>query len=47
MTFQNFFTDKTLFSNIKTFKPGYYYIIRSKSIFKETQYWDFNFCEKN
>ena len=47
MTFQNFFTDKTLFSNIKTFKPGCYYTIKNNSLFKETQYWDFDFCEKN
>jgi asparagine synthase (glutamine-hydrolysing) len=44
-TFQNFFTDKTLFENIKLLPAGSYVEIELKPESKliEKQYWDFNF----
>ena len=43
ITFQNFFTDKTLFKNIQILMPGYYSHIQSSGIMQKHQYWDFNF----
>lgn len=47
-TFQNIFTDRTLFRNIKILPAGHYYEIRqgqNASLSKPIQYWDFNFVE--
>jgi asparagine synthase (glutamine-hydrolysing) len=44
LTFQNFFTDKTLFQDIKMLMPGYCAFISASGQFNEQQYWDFNFC---
>lgn len=45
LTFQNFFTDKTLFKQIKLLNPGHYGYIDLSGSFKQQQYWDFDFCE--
>lgn len=45
-TFQNLFTQKTLFKNIHIFPQGHYAFFRpGKNSLSLTQYWDFNFCE--
>ena len=46
-TFQNFFTDKTLFNDIKLLSAGNYLEIDLKTDSKlvQKQYWDFNFRE--
>lgn len=44
LTFQNFFTDRTLFQDIKMLMPGHYGYIDLSGSFQKTQYWDFNFC---
>lgn len=44
LTFQNFFTDKTLFQNIKILPPGYFVCLNSTGKFEKQSYWDFNFC---
>ncbi|MBX3486363.1 MAG: asparagine synthase (glutamine-hydrolyzing) [Candidatus Paracaedibacteraceae bacterium] len=44
LTFQNFFTNKTLFQDVKMLMPGYYATINLDGKYKEHQYWDFNFC---
>jgi len=44
LTFQNFFTDKTLFQDIHLLMPGYYAFIDAAGNFEKHQYWDFNFC---
>lgn len=44
LTFQNFFTDKTLFQDIKMLMPGHYAYADRNGRFEKTQYWDFNFC---
>jgi asparagine synthase (glutamine-hydrolysing) len=43
LTFQNFFTDNTLFQGVKILMPGHYALISEGQI-KKHQYWDFNFC---
>ncbi|MDQ8039470.1 MAG: asparagine synthase (glutamine-hydrolyzing) [Rickettsiella sp.] len=43
LTFQNFFTDKTLFSDIKLLMPGYYGLVHLNKRIELHQYWDFNF----
>lgn len=43
LTFQNFFTDKTLFKDIKVLMPGYCAVIKENGQFHRTQYWDFRF----
>jgi asparagine synthase (glutamine-hydrolysing) len=43
LTFQNFFTDKTLFEDVKMLMPGNYAYIDSSGRFEKQQYWDFNF----
>lgn len=45
LTFQNFFTNKTLFKNVHMLIPGYYATIDTDGEYRETQYWDFNFCD--
>jgi asparagine synthase (glutamine-hydrolysing) len=45
-TFQNIFTDRTLFQNIKLLPPGHSASVDlSQKTFKQTQYWDYNFRE--
>lgn len=44
LTFQNFFTDKTLFQNIHLLMPGHYAFVDASGKFETNQYWDFNFC---
>jgi asparagine synthase (glutamine-hydrolysing) len=44
LTFQNFFTDKTLFQDIKMLMPGYYAYVHKNGKFEKHCYWDFNFC---
>lgn len=48
-TFQNFFTDKTLFENIKLLPAGHYLEVNLglEPRVIEKQYWDFNFQESN
>ena len=43
LTFQNFFTDKTLFKNVKMLLPGHYACIETSGRMNVKQYWDFNF----
>ena len=43
LTFQNFFTDRTLFKDIRMLMPGYYGYVSLDGKFEKTQYWDFNF----
>lgn len=43
LTFQNFFTDKTLFQDVKMLMPGHYGYVKGGK-FEKQQYWDFNFC---
>jgi len=45
LTFQNFFTDRTLTVNLKMLRAGHYIRIDTKTNFVEspTEYWDFNF----
>lgn len=45
LTFQNFFTDKTLYKNIKTLEPGSFLKINSSGNISLTFYWDFNYVE--
>ncbi|APT75926.1 hypothetical protein LN42_05685 [Marinitoga sp. 1137] len=45
LTFQNIFTDRTLYQGIKILKPGHYAIIKSDKneiYFKQYKYWDYN-----
>jgi len=45
-TFQNFFTDKTLYKNIKILPAGTYLKISDRNYkFNIQRYWDFNFAE--
>lgn len=44
LTFQNFFTHKTLFKDIHMLMPGCYAYVNQNGLFEEHQYWDFNFC---
>ncbi|MEI7493876.1 MAG: asparagine synthase (glutamine-hydrolyzing) [Alphaproteobacteria bacterium] len=44
LTFQNFFTDKTLFQDVKMLMPGHYAYVDRNGRFEKNQYWDFNFC---
>ena len=43
LTFQNFFTDKTLFKDIQILMPGNYAYIELSGKISIQQYWDFNF----
>ena len=43
LTFQNFFTDRTLFQNVTMLMPGHYACIKASGEMNITQYWDFNF----
>ena len=43
LTFQNFFTDKTLFKNVKMLLPGHYAYIETSGRMNVKKYWDFNF----
>ncbi|MBB6062107.1 asparagine synthase (glutamine-hydrolyzing) [Thermosipho japonicus] len=45
MSFQNIFTDRTLYEGIKILKPGHYAIVKSRKneiVFEQYKYWDFN-----
>jgi|688.fasta_scaffold10048_7 asparagine synthase (glutamine-hydrolysing) len=44
LTFQNFFTDKTLFKDVKMLMPGHYAYVNKTGRFEKNQYWDFDFC---
>ncbi len=44
LTFQNFFTDKTLFQDVKMLMPGNYAYAKANGKIEKTQYWNFNFC---
>lgn len=44
LTFQNFFTNKTLFQDVKILMPGHYAYVDRSGRFEKNQYWDFNFC---
>ncbi len=44
LTFQNFFTDRTLFQGVKMLMPGHYAILKLNGNLEKQQYWDFNFC---
>lgn len=43
LTFQNFFTDRTLFQDIQLLMPGHYAILDAGHCLKKTIYWDFDF----
>lgn len=43
LTFQNFFTDKTLFQDVKLLMPGHYAYVDASGSFQKYQYWDFDF----
>ncbi len=45
MTFQNFFTDKTIFQDIKMLMPGHNGYIGLSGYFEKSKYWDFNFFQ--
>lgn len=47
LTFQNFFTDKTLFKGVKILPAGTYLKVQlgSNTLNKPVQYWDYNFHE--
>jgi len=45
MTFQNFFTDKTLFKNVKMLPAGCYLTIQEGKAAQFERYWDFRFEE--
>ena len=44
-TFQNFFTQRTLFKGIHLLPAGHYATISAEQSLKQTQFWDFNFVE--
>lgn len=44
LTFQNFFSDRTLFQDIKILMPGHYMHIDIDGRCEKNQYWDFKFC---
>ena len=44
LTFQNFFTDKTLFQGVQMLMPGHYAFVSASGKLEKKQYWDFNFC---
>jgi len=43
LTFQNFFTHKTLFRDVHMLMPGHYAYVNENGTFETHQYWDFNF----
>jgi asparagine synthase (glutamine-hydrolysing) len=43
LTFQNFFTDTTLFHNVRMLMPGHYARVKGRGRFAKNQYWDFQF----
>ncbi len=45
-SFQNIFTDTTLFKDIKLLSAGNYICIKANKEIKQTQYWDFEFKEE-
>tara|TARA_B100001971_G_scaffold129103_1_gene119085 strand:- start:139192 stop:141057 length:1866 start_codon:yes stop_codon:yes gene_type:complete len=45
MTFQNFFSERTLFENIKMFPQGFFGKVKKNGRLELKQYWDFHFKE--
>ena len=47
LTFQNFFTDRTLFGDVRLLPPGHYLRVSldKRSVSEPIQYWDFDFRE--
>lgn len=45
LTFQNFFTDKTLYQNVKMLKAGHCAYVTLQGKFEQQQFWDFNFSD--
>lgn len=43
LTFQNFFSDKTLYRNVEMLMPGTFAFLDGRGDFKSRVYWDFNF----
>src|SRR3989338_4763382 len=43
LTFQNFFTNKTLFKDVHMLMPGHYAHIDQSGKFEKIKYWDFDF----
>ena len=49
-TFQNIFTDRTLVEDIQLLPAGHYATLdlkHAQPTLRQTQYWDYNFCEPN
>lgn len=46
LTFQNFFTDRTLFKNIRMIPAGHFALIESHNGFTMKRYWDFRFTSE-
>jgi asparagine synthase (glutamine-hydrolysing) len=44
-TFQNFFTDRTLFQDVRLLEAGSYLTLRGSKPAKPTRYWDYHFAE--
>lgn len=47
LTFQNFFTERTLFKGVKMLPPGTFASISMKGEFSTNQYWDFDFGDRD
>jgi asparagine synthase (glutamine-hydrolysing) len=45
LTFQNFFTDHTLFHGVRLLQPGCYLCVSEGGVGEPVRYWDFHFCE--
>ena len=47
-TFQNVFSDGTLFAGVKLLQPGYYLVVSpDRPVPEPTRYWDFQFAEED
>lgn len=44
-TFQNFFTNRTLYKNIHLMEPGHRMLVNKDKVVYKEKYWDFNFRE--
>lgn len=47
LTFQNFFSERTLFKGVKMLPPGTFASISMKGEFSTNQYWDFDFGDRD
>ncbi len=47
LTFQNFFTDRTLFKDIRMIPAGHYAFVEPGKGLSMTRYWDFNFTSES